>query len=43
MEVEAATGLVGVLVDVIDATGVEAGAAADDAVDGVAFSEKKLT
>ncbi len=43
MEIKAATGLMGVLIDVVDATSVEAGTAADDAVDGVTFSEEKLT
>ena len=42
VQVEAAAGLVGVLIDVVDARGVEAGTAADDAVDGVAFGEKQL-
>ena len=37
MQVEAATGLVGVLINVVNATGVEAGATADDAVDSVTF------
>ena len=42
MKVEAATGLVGVLINVVDATGVEAGTTADNAVNGVVFREKQL-
>jgi hypothetical protein len=43
MKVQPSTGLMRVFVNVIDATGVETGAAPDDAVDGVAFRKKQLT
>jgi hypothetical protein len=42
VEVKAAGGLVGVLIDVVDAAGVEGRTAADDAVDSVAFGEEKF-
>ena len=42
VEGELGVGCVGVLVDVVDAVGVEGGGAADDAVDFVAFGEEEL-
>jgi len=42
VEVEAGGGVVGVLVEVVDAIGVEGGGATDDAVDFVAFLEEEF-